>query len=88
MVLSCVYGSTSVHTFVGKVFIANTPIVAATAANLILKELYKYRDCLDAKRASELFLKNSEEHAINLIPGVDPLYGPLYNLFRKKLKIL
>ena len=62
--------------------------MAATAANLILKKLYKYRDYLDAKRASELFLKNSEKHIINLIPGVEPLYKPLYNLFRKKLKVL
>ena len=66
----------------------NAPIVAATAANLIPEKLYKYRNCLDAEQASKLPLKNSRKHIINLTPGVEPLYGPLYNLSRKKLKVL
>lgn len=64
-------------------------ISAATAETVILPEAYKdFEDVFLVENAGHLPLHEDHDHAIDLIDGKPPPYGPIYSLSGNELSIL
>ena len=51
-------------------------------------ELVKYKDVFDNKSARILPRNRASDHAIPVMEGKEPPYGPLYNLSQRELQVL
>lgn len=64
-------------------------IFTITAKTVTLPNTYKdFEDVFSVENAAHLPLHKDHDHAINLVDGKQPLYGPIYNLSENELSIL
>jgi hypothetical protein len=76
----------------------NVPVFALVCSSLgpgstpvvrrIPEPIQSFEDCFDPKRAEMLPEHGDADHAIELLPGTEPPYGPLYALSEKELHVL
>ena len=64
-------------------------IAAATTEPVIIPEAYKdFEDVFSTKNASQLPPHEDHDHAIDLVDGKQPPYGPIYSLSENELSVL
>jgi hypothetical protein len=62
------------------------PTLAAASSSLELPQKYtNYADVFSEEEAERLPDENARQHAIDLIEGQEPPYGPIYSLSEKEL---
>lgn len=54
----------------------------------IPSELRQFADLFDAERAKVVLPHRPSDHAIEMEPGKDPPFGPIYPLLERELKVL
>jgi len=61
-----------------------TPSESSSIASIVPSELYGYLAAFSEKEADQLPRHGSFDHAIDLVPGTVPTYGPIYSLSVKE----